>query len=131
MKSLVLSLALLTLLPQAALAQADTPIVKSATIIEALSKDVVLDQPGQAKPRHRKPPQDPAISLQVQFGFNSADLTPHGQRQIDELARALANTSLSSASFELIGHTDQVGTAPYNLRPVSYTHLTLPTIYSV
>ena len=34
MKSLVLSLALLTLLPQAALAQADTPIVKSATIYD-------------------------------------------------------------------------------------------------
>ena len=44
------------------------------------------------------------------------ELTPHGQRQIDELAQALASKSLSSVGFELIGHTDQVGDAQYNLR---------------
>ena len=29
------------------------------------------------------------------------------------------------------GHTDRQGNPSYNLGPVSYTHLTLPTIYSV
>lgn len=116
---LALSLTLLGLLPQAAMSQAspDMPIVKSANIVEALqSKDIVLDRPGQIAPRQLKPQRDPSISLQVQFGFNSAELTPHGQRQLDELASALANKTLVMEGFELIGHTDQVGDANYNLR---------------
>ncbi len=121
MRSLCLAL-VMTLsgaLPLTVIAQTDTeaPIVKSAKIIEALeSKDIVLDGPGQSAPAQRRPQRDPSISLQVQFGFNSAELTPHGQRQLDELAGALSSRALLAAGFELIGHTDQVGDADYNLR---------------
>lgn len=116
--SLAFSLALLAIMPNQALAQADpqAPIVKSAKIIQALgAKDIVLDQPGRSTAT-RAAPQDPSISLRVQFGFNSAELTSHGQRQLDELAGALASKALVNAGFELIGHTDQVGDADYNLR---------------
>lgn len=121
MRSLCLALAitLLGFLPHAVIAQTDpeAPIVKSAQIIEALeSKDIVLDRPGQSAPSQRRPQRDPSISLQVQFGFNSAELTPHGQRQLDELAGALSSRALVAGGFELIGHTDQVGDADYNLR---------------
>lgn len=121
MRSLCLALlmALLGVLPHVATAQTDAeaPIVKSVKIIEALeSKDIVLDRPGQSAPSQRRPQRDPSISLQVQFGFNSAELTSHGQRQLDELAGALSSKALVSDGFELIGHTDQVGDANYNLR---------------
>lgn len=87
--------------------EAAAPLVGAPKILQALNpKDVAIDRPGQ----------DPSIALQVQFGFDSAELTPHGQRQLDELARALADRSLATAAFELGGHTDRVGEHGYNMR---------------
>jgi outer membrane protein OmpA-like peptidoglycan-associated protein len=93
-----------------ALAQ-DAPIVKSGRILEALTKDVRLDdggRPGTGRGR--------GIDLQVQFAFDSADLLPAGRRQLDELAFALSDRSLAGDAFEITGHTDRVGDAGYNLR---------------
>jgi outer membrane protein OmpA-like peptidoglycan-associated protein len=99
-----------------ALAQADNdaPVVGAPKIIEALSKDVVLDRPGNnGAPAGRR---DASISLQVQFTFGSADLLPQGKRQLDQLAMALSDRALAHAAFELAGHTDGVGDAEANLR---------------
>lgn len=96
----------------AALAQ-DAPIVKSARILESLTaKDIVIDNTGRAGRQSR----NPAIDLQVQFAFNSADLLPTGRAQLDELAMALSDRTLQVGGFEIIGHTDRVGTLDYNLR---------------
>ena len=96
----------------AAFAQ-DAPIVKSARILESLTaKDIVVDNTGRAAGHAR----NPAIDLQVQFAFNSADLLPIGRTQLDELAMALSDRSLQVDGFEIIGHTDRVGTLDYNLR---------------
>lgn len=96
---------------------ADPDVVGAPKIIEALTpKDIVLDRPGQ--PARRQPPtgRNPAINLQVQFTFDSAQLMPQGKRQLDELAMALSHEKLLNAGFELAGHTDQVGDADYNLK---------------
>lgn len=91
------------------------PVVGAPKILEALNpKDVVLDNPGA--PGSRPPRRDPAISLQVQFGFDSAELMPQGKRQLDELAMALNDKALAVSGFELGGHTDKVGDAAYNVR---------------
>lgn len=88
----------------------DVPIVKSARILESLTaKDIVVDNTGRAS-------RNPAIDLQVQFAFNSADLLPIGRAQLDELAMALSDRMLQVDGFEIIGHTDRVGTLDYNLR---------------
>jgi OOP family OmpA-OmpF porin len=91
----------------------DAPIVKSARILESLTaKDIVVDNVGRSAGHAR----NPAIDLQVQFAFNSADLLPVGRAQLDELATALSDRTLQVNGFEIIGHTDRVGTLDYNLR---------------
>jgi outer membrane protein OmpA-like peptidoglycan-associated protein len=93
--------------------EADAPVTKSAKILDALApKDIVLDAQG----RPTRPRADPAINLTVQFGFDSAELQPQGKRQLDELAAAFGDPRLANARFEVGGHTDRVGDAPYNLR---------------
>ena len=50
-----------------------------------------------------------------------------------EVAAALADTGVAVADIEIArlkAETDVAGFAPF-FEPVSYTHLTLPTIYSV
>ena len=95
----------------AALAQ-DAPIVKSGRILEALTKDVRVDNGTSGAARTARH----AVDLQVQFAFNSAELLPAGRRQLDELAVALSDRSLAGDSFEITGHTDRVGDAEYNLQ---------------
>lgn len=99
-----------------ALAQADdnAAVVGAPKIIEALSKDIVIDRPGNSGTP--APRRDPSISLQVQFAFGSADLLPQGRRQLDQLGLALSDRVLANAAFELAGHTDAVGDAESNLR---------------
>ena len=99
-----------------ALAQPDdnAAVVGAPKIIEALSKDIVIDRPGNSGTM--APRRDPSISLQVQFAFGSADLLPQGRRQLDQLGLALSDSALASAAFELAGHTDAVGDAESNLR---------------
>lgn len=103
-------------LADTALAQADdnAAVVSAPKIIEALSKDIVIDRPGTGAAL--APRRDPSISLQVQFAFGSADLLPHGRRQLDQLGLALSDRALATAAFELAGHTDAVGDAESNLR---------------
>ena len=97
----------LALAPIALHAQ-EAPVVKSFKILETLTtKDIVLDGAN-------RPSRPVAIDLQVQFSFNSADLLPQGRQQLDELAMALNDRSLLGEGFEVIGHTDRVGSAEYN-----------------
>ena len=106
LRALFIGVTLLQIAPASLHAQ-EPAVVKSFKILEALtSKDIVLDRPGRAV----------AIDLQVQFNFNSADLLPQGRQQLDELALALGNQALASEGFEVIGHTDRVGNADYNVQ---------------
>ncbi|MCM8738870.1 OmpA family protein [Azospirillum sp. A1-3] len=57
----------------------------------------------------------PKISLQVEFNFNSATLSPKATAQLNELGQALTSSELSGYRFQLTGHTDAVGKAEYNL----------------
>jgi outer membrane protein OmpA-like peptidoglycan-associated protein len=87
--------------------------VSSDRIIRSLSRDIVLDQPAQGG---GVAVAQPSVDLYVQFAFNSAELTPLGRRQLDELGKALNSRSLLTWGFELAGHTDAVGAADYNMR---------------
>jgi outer membrane protein OmpA-like peptidoglycan-associated protein len=54
-----------------------------------------------------------ALSLPVQFDFDSADILPAARRQLDALAEGIR--LLPEAKVVVIeGHTDAVGTAQYN-----------------
>ena len=56
----------------------------------------------------------PAISLNVQFATGSAELTPEAAQVLDNLGKAISDQTLASYRFRIEGHTDTVGTRPYN-----------------
>jgi len=57
-----------------------------------------------------------SMDLTIEFAFNSADLLPAGQRQVEILGRAFNGERLSRYRFRIIGHTDAVGSVEYNQR---------------
>lgn len=52
--------------------------------------------------------------LKINFGFDSAELTPEARAQLDELARAMRSEPLRTFSFRIGGHTDAAGSEAYN-----------------
>ncbi|WP_044552872.1 OmpA family protein [Azospirillum lipoferum] len=71
--------------------------------------------PSAPAPTAMKPKTAPRISFQVEFAFNSAELTPKAAGILDELGRALTSPDLAAYRFQLTGHTDGVGNPDYNL----------------
>jgi outer membrane protein OmpA-like peptidoglycan-associated protein len=58
----------------------------------------------------------PTVQLQqISFDFNSAELTPEARLTLDNLAAAMSDPALQKFRFKLIGHTDSVGGAAFNL----------------
>jgi OmpA-OmpF porin, OOP family len=56
----------------------------------------------------------PSIDLNVEFAFDSAVLTPAATKVLDALGTALVHPELAGQRFRIEGHTDTVGTRPYN-----------------
>lgn len=61
-----------------------------------------------------QPAKPPSISFQVEFAFNSAQLTPEATQVLDNLGQALSSPDLSGYRYRVAGHTDGVGSATYN-----------------
>ena len=57
----------------------------------------------------------PKIDLEIQFDYNSADISKTSMAAAQELGKALSNPSLKGSTFVVAGHTDAVGSEPYNL----------------
>ena len=49
------------------------------------------------------------------FENGSAELTPAAIAALDELGKALSSSTLSGFKFRIEGHTDTVGSKPYNV----------------
>lgn len=58
--------------------------------------------------------REKAISMEVRFAFNSAELTDEAVRQLLPVAEALKSDKLSSLKFLVEGHTDAKGSDEYN-----------------
>ena len=58
----------------------------------------------------------PALSLLVQFDFNSARIKGESRQALVNLSEALQSSELASARFAIEGHTDAKGRADYNLK---------------
>ncbi len=56
----------------------------------------------------------PALSLLIQFDFNSARVRPESQQALGNLSQALQSTALAGSKFAVEGHTDARGGAGYN-----------------
>lgn len=56
----------------------------------------------------------PRIDLSVTFEFGSFQLTEEAEALLSNLARAMLSPNLSKYRFRLSGHTDAVGSEPFN-----------------
>ncbi|WP_454631262.1 OmpA family protein [Bradyrhizobium cenepequi] len=56
----------------------------------------------------------PQINLEIQFDFNSAEISQSSSQAVQELGKALSNPGLKGSTFVVAGHTDAVGSDAYN-----------------
>ncbi|MFI3221015.1 MAG: OmpA family protein [Methylococcales bacterium] len=56
----------------------------------------------------------PAISMEIVFDYKSAKLTDAAKEQLTPVGQALISEDLKDQSFIVEGHTDAVGSQPYN-----------------
>ena len=56
----------------------------------------------------------PKIDLDIQFDYNSADISKASMPSVQELGKALSNPSLKGSTFVVAGHTDAIGSEAYN-----------------
>jgi outer membrane protein OmpA-like peptidoglycan-associated protein len=59
--------------------------------------------------------EERTVSMQLQFEFDSAELTPESKKSLDNLSAALKSDELGTFNFVIEGHTDAVGTEQYNM----------------
>ena len=56
----------------------------------------------------------PKIDLDIQFDYNSAEISASSLPSVQSLGRALSSNNLRGSTFIVAGHTDAIGTAAYN-----------------
>ena len=56
----------------------------------------------------------PNIDLDIQFDYNSADISASSMQAVQALGKALSNPSLKGSTFVVAGHTDAIGGETYN-----------------
>jgi len=56
----------------------------------------------------------PKIDLNIQFDYNSAEISKGSLSSVQELGKALSNPSLKGSTFVVAGHTDAIGGEAYN-----------------
>jgi outer membrane protein OmpA-like peptidoglycan-associated protein len=56
----------------------------------------------------------PNIDLEIQFDYNSAEISTASMPSVQALGRALSNPNLKGSTFVVAGHTDAVGGEAYN-----------------
>jgi outer membrane protein OmpA-like peptidoglycan-associated protein len=56
----------------------------------------------------------PRIDLEIQFDYNSAEISKTSTQAVQELGKALSNPSLKDSTFVVAGHTDGIGGEAFN-----------------
>ena len=56
----------------------------------------------------------PNIDLEIQFDFNSAQISKGSTQAVQELGKALSNPNLKGSTFVVAGHTDAIGGDAFN-----------------
>jgi outer membrane protein OmpA-like peptidoglycan-associated protein len=56
----------------------------------------------------------PKVDLEINFDYNSAELTPKAEPQLNSLGKALTSKELAGSTVMLGGHTDAKGSDEYN-----------------
>ncbi len=81
----------------------------------AATGDQVSQDQGQqvAAAEQQAPP--PSISMEINFAYDSAELTQQSIEQLNPLGQALQSPELAGLAFMLEGHTDSTGPEDYNM----------------
>src|SRR5713101_8841394 len=56
----------------------------------------------------------PKIDLDIQFDYNSDKITTTSMPSVQALGKALSDANLKGSTFVVAGHTDAIGSEPYN-----------------
>ena len=56
----------------------------------------------------------PNIDLEIQFDYNSAQISKNSTQAVQELGKALSNSNLRGSTFVVAGHTDGIGGDSFN-----------------
>ncbi|MGJ4929945.1 OmpA family protein [Bradyrhizobium sp. HKCCYLS2038] len=56
----------------------------------------------------------PKIDLEIQFDYNSADISKASMPAVQELGKALSDPNLKGSTFVVAGHTDGIGGESFN-----------------
>ena len=56
----------------------------------------------------------PKIDLEIQFDYNSAEISKTSTQAVQELGKALSNPGLKGSTFVVAGHTDGIGGDAFN-----------------
>jgi outer membrane protein OmpA-like peptidoglycan-associated protein len=56
----------------------------------------------------------PKIDLEIHFDYNSADISKNSVSAVQELGKALSDSSLKGSTFVVAGHTDAIGGEAFN-----------------
>jgi outer membrane protein OmpA-like peptidoglycan-associated protein len=56
----------------------------------------------------------PKIDLEIQFDYNSADISSSSMPSVQALGKALSNPNLKGSTIVVAGHTDAIGGEAYN-----------------
>jgi outer membrane protein OmpA-like peptidoglycan-associated protein len=56
----------------------------------------------------------PKIDLEIRFDYNSAEISKDSAQAVQELGKALSQSSLKGQTFVVAGHTDAIGGEEYN-----------------
>lgn len=82
-------------------------IVRSLSIVPDRESTDGRESPGRV---------EASVMLNIEFGFDSAELTGRARRDLDRVAEALADRRLGNAPVTIEGHTDATGDEAYNRR---------------
>lgn len=93
---------------RASLSDANTAFIQR---VRGQSRSLSLDDRQQMAEIAAKRPK---VDVEINFDFNSAELTPRAEPQLNNLGKALTSTELQGAVVMLGGHTDAKGTDDYN-----------------
>lgn len=58
--------------------------------------------------------QEITLSGEALFSYDSVQLTPSGEQELDKAAKVLLRDDVNLVAMKIIGHTDRIGTETYN-----------------
>ncbi len=89
--------------------------IKHSTKTRSIDMSGLKATPKSSTPKTLlKAATETALSMEIVFDYNSAELTAEAKNQLKPVGEALASGKLSNLGFIVEGHTDAVGGQSYN-----------------